>query len=116
MCVKKIVTNFPWIVNGTMTGTATILSSPQNIQNIDNVGLQISWTGAAVGTISILGSIDGITYYPITFNPTLTQPNNNAGGYLVSLNQLPFSWLKFQYVNSSSTGTLNVALCQKDLN
>lgn len=116
MGVKKIVPNFPWIVNRAMTGTATILSSPQNIVNIDNVGLQVAWTGSAVGTISILGSVDGITYYPITFNPAITQPNNNAGGYLISLNQLPWTWLQFQYVNSSSTGTLNVALCQKDLN
>jgi hypothetical protein len=99
-----------------MTGTSTITSATQNVANFDNMGLEITWTGTPTGTISILGSVSGINFYPLTFSPSLTQPAGTASGYLVSLNQFPWPYLQLQYVNSSSTGTLNVYLFSKDLN
>lgn len=99
-----------------MTGTATILSAKQDITNFDNIGLQIDWTSTAVGTISVLVSIDDVTYHALTFNPVLAQPGGTAGGYVVDLNQVPFPYLKIQYVNASSSGVLNVWLFSKDVN
>lgn len=99
-----------------MTGTSTVLSVAQNIQNFDNIGLQIDWTSTAVGTISVLCSIDGVTYHALTFNPILAQPVGAAGGYIIDLNQVPFPWLKVQYVNASGSGLLNVYLFSKDVN
>jgi len=117
-------TNFFWLIkNGVMTGTSTILSVPQNIQNLDNVGLEITWTGTPTGTISILGSVSAIipqaaavNYYALTFSPPLNQPSGAAGGYLIDLNQFPFPSMQVEYVNSSGTGTLNVYIYEKDLN
>lgn len=115
MGVKK--TNiFQLITNGVMTGTAIVTSPTQNVLNTDNQGLQITWTGTPTGVISILGSIDNVNFYALSFNPALIQPAGAAGGYLVNLNQFPWPYLQVQYQNTSSTGVLNVFLCSKDLN
>ena len=102
--------------NGSMTGTSTLTSTTFNMQNLDNAGLQIEWTGTPTGTISVLASINNVTFHALTFDPILAQPAGSAGGYLVSLNQVPFPYIQIQYVNSSSTGTLNVWASGKDLN
>jgi hypothetical protein len=122
MGVKKL--NGFWLIqNGVMTGTATITSAAQNVQNFDNTGLEITWTGTPTGTISILSSVSAaisqapaVNYYALSFQPALTQPAGAAGGYLISLNQLPFPYFQVQYVNVSGVGVLNVYLFEKDLN
>lgn len=113
---KNLLQSYQLITNGNMTGTSTITSSTQTIATYDNIGLQISWTGTPTGTISILCSIDGKNFSSLTFNPTLTQPAGSSGSYLIDLNQIPFPYLQVQYVNASGSGTLNVFICQKDLN
>lgn len=107
---------FKLIDAGVMTGTTVIASNSQNVLNTDNQGLQVDWTGAATGVISVLGSIDNISFHALTFNPVLAQPAGTAGGYLVDLNQFPWPFLKVSYTNATSTGVLNVWLCSKDLN
>ena len=122
MGFKKI--NYFWLIqNGSMTGTSTLTSSAQNLINFDNVGLEVIWTGTPHGTFSVLGSVSAaviaapaINYYALSFNPGLSVASGVAGGFLIDLNQFPFPYMQFQYVNSSSTGTLNVYLYEKDLN
>ncbi len=107
----------PKVINaGVMTGTAVLTSGSIDVQNLDNIGLQFKWTGAAVGTIAIFGSVDNTNFYAWTPSPALTQPNNNAGGFITGLNQFPFPYLKVTYTNTSSTGVLTVWLSAKDLN
>ncbi len=113
---KKTLPEYVLINAGAMTGTATLNSTPTNIQNLDNVGLQVSWTGTAVGTFAVQCSIDGVTYDSLTFNPALTQPAGTPGGYLIDLNQLPFPWLQVTYTNTSGSGTLTVSIFGKDVN
>ena len=94
MGVKKL-NIFQLITNGVMTGTATITSPIQNVQNFDNLGLQLTWTGTPTGTLSILGSVDGVNFYALSFtNPALIQPAGSASGYLVNLNQFPWPYLQ----------------------
>lgn len=115
MGAKKI-NDYQLITNGSMTGTSTVTSDAQNIENFDNVGLQFTWTGTPVGTFSISGSIDGENFYPLTFDPVLEAPSGSAGGFLVNLNQVPYPFIQVAYTNASSTGTLNVFIFSKDLN
>ncbi len=116
MGVKKFLAPYVLFSGGVMTGTSTLTSDPTNIANLDNVGLQIAWTGTAVGTLSVKCSIDNVTYSDLTFSPLLAQPVGVAGGYLISLNQLPFPWIKLVYVNASGVGVLNAQVCAKDIN
>lgn len=116
MGFKKVLPRFHLINAGVMTGTATVTSNSVNIENLDNIGLQVSWTGTAHGTISVICSIDNVNYIALTFDPVLTQPAGASGSYLIDLNQVPFSFLKVSYTNASSTGVLDVWIVGKDVN
>lgn len=103
-------------VSGVMTGTNVITSNPTNIENLDNIGFQITWTGNPVGSFQILCSIDGVNYVPLSFGPPLTSPSGTAGSFLVNLTELPYPWIELQYTNTSGVGALTAWICGKDLN
>lgn len=104
------------LLAGVMTGTSTIYSNIIEQSRMDNIGLEVTWTGTPTGTFSVLVSNSGINFYPLTFNPVLGQPAGSASGYAVNLNQIPFKYVMLQYVNASGTGTLTVYGQNKDLN
>lgn len=103
-------------VNGAMASTNTIYSQILDISKMDNQGLEVTWTGTPTGTIQVLVSCSGISFYALTFNPALSQPNGSASGYAIDLNQIPFKYMLLQYTNVSGSGTLTVYGQQKDLN
>ena len=103
-------------LTGAMASTNTIYSNIQDLSNIDNAGIEITFSGTPTGVISIMCSNGGTNFYALTFNPILAQPAGAAGGFLINLNQVPFRYVFVQYVNSSGTGTLTAIITQKDLN
>jgi hypothetical protein len=94
------------VTAGVMSSTNTIYTNIVNVQNYDNSGLQLDWTGTPTGTISIMVSNSGAIFHALTFVPALSQPAGSAGGMVIDLNQIPFTYLMIQYVNSSGTGSL----------
>lgn len=101
---------------GPVSGTATTVSPIFNANGLDNIGLQVSFSGTMVGTLSVQCSIDNQNYVDLTFSPPLAQPSGTNISYLIDLNQLPFPYLRVSYTNSSGAGTLDVYLSAKDLN
>jgi hypothetical protein len=101
---------------GTMSGTNTIYSNIVEMGTMDNVGIEVNWTGTPTGTFSVTGSNSGAAFYALTFNPALTQPSGSGGGYLIDINQFPFKYLLLQYVNSTGSGFLTTYGQKKDLN
>lgn len=99
-----------------MSGTNTINSDATNIENLDNVGYEVSWSGTPIGTISVQCSVDGNSYFDLTFDPVLAQPAGSSGGYLINLNQVPFKWVRVSYTNTSGAGALTVKIIGKDIN
>ena len=113
------------IVAGAMV--ADIAKYAVDVREIEYIGLQFTWTGAAVGTLNILGCND---YLPqadfqgdttkalrdghwvsvaTTYFDTVTQPSNNAGTILVgSKVPYPFKYIAISYTHASSTGSLDV--------
>ena len=83
---------------------------------MDNIGLEVTYTGTPTGTFSVMVSNSGINFYALTFSPALTQPAGSGGGYAIDLNQFPFQFIMLQYVNASGTGTLTVYGMNRDLN
>jgi hypothetical protein len=104
------------ITNGSMTGTTTIYSNIVDSSLLDNIGAEVTYTGTATGTITVMASNSGINFYALTFSPTLAQPSGSFGGYLIDLNQLPFRYYMFVYTNVSGTGSLTVYMQAKDIN
>lgn len=103
-------------ISGAMASTNTIYSQIIDISRMDNMGLEVSWTGTPTGTFQVMVSNSGINFYALTFNPALTQPAGSPGGYAVDLNQLPFKYIMLQYTNSTGSGTLTAYGQVKDLN
>lgn len=83
---------------------------------MDNIGLEVTWTGTPSGLFEVMVSNSGISFYSLTFTPALAQPAGSGGGYAVDLNQLPFKYIMLRYTNTSGSGTLNVYGQNKDLN
>lgn len=115
---KNAIQAYP-IINA-VSMAATITSSPDNVEFLDNIGLQITWTSSnAVGTITIEGSnnynqnLGSGTWFALTFAPVLAQPASNNGDYGVSINQFPWAWIRVVYTRSSGTGTLTAVLSAK---
>lgn len=104
------------ISSGTMSSTNTIYSNIIEKSRMDNVGLEVTYTGTPTGTFSVWVSNSGINFYALTFDPALAQPAGSAGGYAVNLNQLPFKYVFLKYVNASGSGVLTVYGQLQDLN
>lgn len=113
---KKLLPSYPIIANGVMTGTNTIASTPTSVMNQDAIGIQVSWTGTPVGTITVQVSTDNVTYNTLTFDPVLEQPAGSASGYYINLDSAAFFWVKISYTNASGVGVFNAAICAKDWN
>lgn len=95
---------------------ATVSSATIDATFQDNIGLEIAWTSAnAVGVITVEASNSGDNFYPLTFDPALTQPASDNGGYLVNLNQLPYAYYRVTYTRTSGTGTLSVWATSKEI-
>lgn len=103
-------------VGVSITGSNTYTGPITNVTNLDNIGAQVIWTGNPQGTLTVNGSNDGVNFFALTFNPALAQPAGSALSYGINLNQFPWPYLEFQYVNTSGSGTLLLSITGKDLN
>lgn len=104
------------VVSGVMASTNTIYSQIIDLSKMDNVGLEVTWTGTPTGTLTVNVSNSGLNFYALTFNPSLTQPTGSADGIAINLNQLPFKYMMLKYINASGSGVLTVYGQNKDLN
>jgi hypothetical protein len=100
---------------------ADITTDVTNVQYLDNIGIQIAWSGTApVGEISIQVSNDydaklGIgTWTELDFGlPILI--TGNSGDHLININQVPFVALRLFYDSGSGTGTMTATACFKQI-
>lgn len=102
--------------NGVMTGTNTIYSQIVDVSKMDNIGLQVDWSGTPTGTFTVNGSNNGTTFHALTFNPVLAQPSAAAGGMIIDINQFPWKYILLEYTNISGSGILTALGQNKDLN
>lgn len=119
---KNRLVKFKTISSGDMS-QATVTSSVTNIQGLDNIGIQLNFTGSPVGTFSIQVSMDyaqdnygnvtdagnwvGLTLSP---NPAA---EGSANQIYIDLNQLSSPWIRVKYTKTSGTGTLNAFIAGK---
>jgi hypothetical protein len=99
-----------------ISSTLTVTSATFNANNVDNIGIQVSFTGTPTGTLAVQCSIDNVNFLPLTFNPVLSQPAGSPLSYLIDLTQVAFPYLNVSYTNASGSGTLTVYLSAKDVN
>jgi hypothetical protein len=104
------------MVGGVMTSTNVIYSQIFELSRMDNIGLEIAWSGTPTGTLLVYVSNSGINWPSLVFNPAYAQPSGSAGVEGLNINQYPFKWMMLQYTNASGSGVLTAYGQNKDLN
>jgi hypothetical protein len=110
---KNVLKNWLAISNGDMSGDIT--SPATAISYLDNVGIQVSWTGTApVGVINVQASNDsGATWTDMSFTPS-PAVSGASGSILLSATGVPYTDLRVQYIRTSGTGTLKASISAKE--
>jgi len=119
---KSNLLKFQNIVNGDMS-QSSITSAVSNIEFLDNIGLQLVFTGTPTGTFSVELSIDyqqdqqgnvinAGTWTPMSFSITPVA-SGAAGSVYIDINQISAPWMRVKYTKTSGTGTLQGYLTAK---
>lgn len=120
---KNVLPLYPIVIAQSMSSDITSLVT--SIQYMDNIGIQLNWTGTPVGTFSIQISAD----YQRDINGNVTNPGNwinlvlssnptaagSADVAYVDLNQLSAPWIRVVYSRTSGTGILDAFITGKML-
>jgi hypothetical protein len=105
--------------------STNLTSKVTDIRYLDNIAIQLNWTGSPTGTFVIEGSLDYVpppsaggtavnagTWNAIPVSPT-PAPAGSADSQLIELNQKAFPFIRTRYVKTSGTGTCNAYISGK---
>jgi hypothetical protein len=131
---KNTLLSYPIITAGAMASTNTLTSKVTNIQYLDDCGLQLDWSGSPTGTFQVevsanyAADLNGNvtnsgTWIPLTFsywNGTTTVtataiPTSVGTPIYIDMALLSAPWIRVQYTNSASTGTLTAVITAKEI-
>ena len=104
---------------------ASITSVATNIQYLDNIGIQLNFTGSPNGTFAVQVSADYQqdpegsirvpgNWIPIAL-PSTPLASGSAGQIYIDLNQLSAPYIRVVYTKTSGTGTLNAFVTGKQV-
>lgn len=82
---------------------------------MDVAAMELNWTGTAVGTLSVDGSIDGTVWYPTGQAVTNPDGSGSANNSLINMMGVGFRYLSLSYINASGSGVLTVIATAKGL-
>jgi hypothetical protein len=109
------------VTNADMTSTVTSL--PTNLQQLDGVSYDISWTGSPVGTFSVQisntyqqnpdGSVANAGDWNNIVLSTTPTASGSPGSAFINAALLRGLWVRLQYTPSSSDGILNAVMYAK---
>lgn len=116
MAIKNTLQTFRNIIAGDMS-QATITSAVSNIQFLDDIGIQLNFTGTPTGTFAVQVSIDyaqdsqGVVtnagnWIGITLSPAPVA-SGSADQIFIDIQQISAPWIRVVYTKTSGTGTLN---------
>lgn len=118
---KSNLKRFQIISAGDMS-QSSITSAVTNIEFMDNIGIQLNWTGSPSGTFAIQVSLDydqdnngnvinAGNWVSVTLTPT---PDTSVSPPIyIDMNQLSSPWIRVVYTKVSGTGTLNAFIAGK---
>lgn len=103
------------ITAASMAGNVT--SAVTNIQMLDNIGVQLNFTGTPSGTFEVQVSADhaqdmfgNVTnagnWIPLTLTPSPTA-SGAAGQIYIDIQETSAPWLRIVYTRTGGTGTLD---------
>lgn len=100
----------------TLSGTASNTSVVVETKYLDNIGIQLEWTGTPNGSFDVQISSDSTVapgnWISLPYTPAIAPAGSASNGY-IDVNQTSAQWMRVVYTNTSGTGTLNGWLCGK---
>jgi len=110
---RQVLTPTSILAAGDMS-LASLTSSIISIQRIDNVAVQLTWTGNAVGTFAVQVSNDqsGWSALDTSGAPSIS---GTAGTIMLDLNLTSAPYLRVVYTRTSGTGALTVIVSGKGI-
>jgi len=94
---------------------ANIESTPFHTQQFNHIGVQCIWknlTGTLNGTLSVLGSNNGIDFDEVA---TPVNVNTANGNDVILINSFPLVFIKVMFtINGLTGGTFEAILCEKE--
>lgn len=124
MSRKQFLKPYQLITSGDMS-QASIISPVTDIQGLDNVGYQVNFTGAPVGTFSVEVSMDyqpgtspnsppanAGNWIPVTLSTPVTASGSPDNAY-IDLALLSAPYIRLKYTKTSGTGSLNAFIVAK---
>lgn len=97
----------PLLATVAISNTTPVIAGPVKVIDFETFSFQSVWTGTLEGTISVLGSLDGVNYSD--FGVTLSvQPSGSSGNVLVPLYGHGMKWLEIKFVPASGSGNYTV--------
>lgn len=115
MGAKKTLPTYKIFNAQAVSSTTSYNSLTTNITNLDNISLQIDWTGTNAGSFDVLVSNDDQTFHSLNV-PNLPTASGSSGGFIINLNQVGQPYIKLSYTNASGSGVLTASIFGKDLN
>lgn len=92
--------------NGSLAGDLT--SSAQQLESMYGYSVQVVWTGAPVGTLSLQASLNGSDWS--TVSGSSTSLSGAADSFLWNFQGAFYHYVRLNYVRTSGTGTITKAL------
>jgi hypothetical protein len=93
-----------------MTSTALIADRETDVfgvERVDNVCIQLEWSGSPVGKFELWASVDNVVFCKVDYDE---MPTSVGSPILINFPLCPYKWLKVKYVYTSGTGTLTKAI------
>ena len=113
MAGKSILKPYKIVNAETMGGSVTSGAIP--IDRLDNVGIQLQWTGTPTGDFYVDGRVhDDAPWTELTLS-TAVAAAGSASDALINLSGVPYQDLRLRYVRTSGTGSLNAWATAKQL-
>lgn len=114
--MKRILPAFKLLSAGSMAGNLT--STPLDIKNLDDIGIQLNFAGSPTGTFQVQVSADyqasdagNVTNAGNWINLTLSPApvaSGSAGNVYIDIATISSPWLRVAYTQSGGTGSLDV--------
>ena len=86
---------------------SNITSATVDVRYLDNISIQLNFTGTPTGTFAVKGSVDNSTFTALNLSET-PSATGSAATLLLDLNQLSVPYINVIYMATSGTGSLDV--------
>ncbi len=112
MSQKAVIKPYQVMKDGDMS--QEIYTSVTDIESLDNVAYQVSWTGSPEGDFGLFGSLNGDLWERLTVSPEM-KAEGEPGSFLINMRSIPYPLVQLGYKPTAGSGVLNVWASAKRL-